>query len=120
MCKTSDIGVNDYLFGGNLLAALDEAGAIYAYKMSKNTKMVTLKVGETIFKKPVKVKDIVAIFGKVIKVGSSSMTIKLAATSRNVSTGDKTLVCDLEMVFVRIDENGKPVSLPKEVIEKYS
>jgi acyl-CoA thioesterase YciA len=65
ICKTSDIGVNDNLFGGTMLAWLDEAGGIMASSVCCSSNLVTLKIEEVLFKEPVKVKQQIRIYGKV-------------------------------------------------------
>jgi acyl-CoA thioesterase YciA len=92
ICKTSDIGVNDNLFGGTMLSWMDEAGGSFAAVKCCSPNMITLKVNEVIFKKPVKVKEHIKIYGKVLNIGHSSIKIS---------------VCSTEMLFVKIDENGK-------------
>jgi acyl-CoA thioesterase YciA len=54
ICKTSDIGIYNNLFGGKLLAWLDEAGGTYAASICCTPYMITLKMDEVLFKKPVK------------------------------------------------------------------
>lgn len=117
ICKTSDIGVNDNLFGGTMLAWIDEAGAIYAAKEVNDKNVVTLKMDEVIFKKPVKVKDFIEIYGSVLKTGKTSITLEISAWRLDVEKdfSDPTkseLVCSTRMIFVRIDpETKKPKNI---------
>jgi len=107
ICKTSDIGVNDNLFGGTMLAWMDEAGASYASVKCCSPNMITLKVNEVIFKKPVKVKEHIKIYGKVLNIGHSSIKILVEAKRINFRNDEEESVCSTEMLFVKIDENGK-------------
>ena len=107
ICKTSDIGVNDNLFGGTMLSWMDEAGGAYAAVRCCSPNMITLKVDEVIFKKPVKVKEHIKIYGKVLSLGRSSIKVLIEARSINFKNDAEELVCSTEMVFVKIDENGK-------------
>jgi len=113
VCKTSDIGVNENLFGGTLLAWLDESAAIMACDIVESKSMVTLKIDEVLFKQPVKVNDHIKIYGEVVKVGNSSITLKLEARRRIFFYGEylqhkekETVVCSTNIVFVQIDLNG--------------
>ena len=111
ICKTSDIGVNDNLFGGVMLSWLDEAGAAYVAKKIHDKKVVTMKMDEVMFKKPVKVGDIIEVKGEIIQKGVSSVIIHVSAWRVNVSESVHSvkhteLVCSTEMVFVRIDSDG--------------
>jgi acyl-CoA thioesterase YciA len=107
ICKTSDIGVNDNLFGGTMLSWMDEAGGAFAAVRCCSPNMITLKVDEVIFKKPVKVKEHIKIYGKVLSLGRSSIKVLIEARSINFKNDAEELVCSTEMVFVKIDENGK-------------
>ena len=116
ICKTSDIGVNDNLFGGTLLSWMDEAGGSYAGSKCCTPNMVTLKIDEVVFKKPVKVKEHIRIYGKVLGVGKSS--IKLFMEARRVNFGNKSheqLVCSTQMLFIRINKNGNAIPIEEEV-----
>ena len=107
ICKTSDIGVNNNLFGGTMLSWMDEAGGSFAAVKCCSPNMITLKVNEVIFKKPVKVKEHIKIYGKVLNIGHSSIKILVEAKRINFRNDEEESVCSTEMLFVKIDENGK-------------
>jgi acyl-CoA thioesterase YciA len=115
ICKTSDIGVNDNLFGGALLSWMDEAGGSFACTRCCTPNMITLKIDEVLFKKPVKVKEHIKIYGKVLGIGKSSIKIRVEA--RRVAFKDKAeiLVCSTQMLFVRIDEKGNAIPISENV-----
>ena len=115
VCKTSDIGVNNNLFGGTMLAWLDEAGAILACDLCHTLNMVTVMMDKVIFKEPTKVNNHIRIYGKASHVGRTSISLKLEARRYNYENFDETLVCSTEMVFVRIDDNGNPVPIEQSV-----
>ena len=104
VCMTKDIGVNNNLFGGYLLQWIDEAAAGHVYEAIGFKPIVTLKMSEVLFKAPVKVGEIINIDGTITKIGNSSITIYIQVS--NTNTGQE--VCSTEIVFVKIDENGKP------------
>ncbi len=115
ICKTSDIGVNDNLFGGTLLSWMDEAGACFAAARCCSPNMITLMVDEVLFKKPVKVKEHLKLYGKILSVGKSS--IKVLVEARRVPFGNREedLVCSTRMVFVRINDEGVAVPIDENV-----
>lgn len=117
---TKDIGVHGNLFGGILLAWLDEAAATWACTLSQNPNMVTVKIDEMIFKKPVKVGDQVIIYGEVKAVGTSSLTMYVEARNRDFYTHEEQIVCSTYFIFVRIDSNGRSVPIDSAVREKFS
>ncbi|GAB4313629.1 MAG: acyl-CoA thioester hydrolase YciA [Bacteroidales bacterium] len=106
ICKTSDIGVNDNLFGGALLSWMDEAGGAYVARKCCTPNMITLKIDEVLFKRPVKVKEHIRIYGKVTGVGKSSIRIMVEARRLCFAEKKEEVVCSTQMTFVRIDEKG--------------
>jgi acyl-CoA thioesterase YciA len=119
ICMTLDIGVNNSLFGGNMLSFLDEAAAAYSCQICDTPRMVTKKIEEVVFENPVKVGNILKIYGEVDKIGNTSITVKLEARKHNVYTGQQKLVCSTKMVFVRIDDEGSPVPISERVKIRY-
>jgi len=115
ICKTSDIGVNDNLFGGTLLAWMDEAGGAFAATKCCTPNMITLKIDEVLFKEPVKVKQHIRIYGKIMGVGRSSLKIWVEARKVNLSTSKEETVCSTQMLFVRINEQGESMPIDEEV-----
>lgn len=115
ICKTSDIGVNDNLFGGSLISWMDEAGASMAAAKCCTPNMITLKVDEVLFKEPVKVKEHIKLYGKVLSVGKSS--VKILVEARRVAFEDKEeiLVCSTQMIFVRIDDHGSAIPIDEKI-----
>jgi acyl-CoA thioesterase YciA len=119
ICMTLDIGVNNSLFGGNMLSFLDEAAAAYCCQVCRTTKMVTKKIEEVVFESPVKVGNILKIYGEVDRIGNTSITVKLEARKHNVYTGKQHLVCSTKIVFVKIDEEGNPIPISERVKSQY-
>jgi acyl-CoA thioesterase YciA len=119
ICKTGDIGIYNNLFGGKMLAWMDEAGGTYAASVCCTPYMITLKMDEVVFKKPVKVNDHIRIYGEVTRMGNSSLTIKLEARRFNFASHNEELVCSTTITFVRIDEYGQAVSIAEEIRKKY-
>lgn len=115
ICKTADIGVNDNLFGGTLLSWMDEAGGAFAAHQCCTSNMITLKIDEVVFKKPVKVKQHLRIYAKILGVGKSSLKILVEARKINFRESHEDTVCSTEMLFVRIDGEGKARPIDEDV-----
>lgn len=115
----SQMGVNNNLFGGEMLSELDLAGAAYASQICDSPKLVTKKFEQVVFEKPVKVGNLLKIYGEVAKFGNTSITIKLEARKHNVETGTQQLVCSTTVVFVKIND-GEPVPISDRVKKRYS
>lgn len=102
--KNADLNGSDRLFGGQALAWIDEECAIFAM-CQLNLKSIVTKVMSGIdFKAPAYLGDIIEIGCDVVKVGSSSITIK--CTMRNKTTCREIITVD-EIVFVNIGPDGK-------------
>jgi len=115
-----DIGVHGNLFGGLMLAWLDEAGAAYACQIADSSRLVTKHISEVNFERPVKTGRIVKIYGKVEHIGNTSVSISLEARRHNPFSGTQKTVCTTRMVFVQIDEEGEPLQLSKKVKDKWN
>ena len=111
ICKGSEIGVHNNMFGGNLMATLDESAGAFTSQLCDTPRMVTKVVEEIVFMEPVKVGNILKIYGEPVRVGNSSITVALEVRKHNVYTGVQKVVCSTKMVFVKIDEEGCPVPI---------
>ena len=49
ICKKSDIGVHDNMFGGTMMSLIDDASASYAMQICDTPRVVTLKIDELLF-----------------------------------------------------------------------
>ena len=116
---THDIGLNENLFGGRMLAWLDEDGAAFAGACCEANRLVTVKFAETNFKKPAKKGMQIKVYGEVKSIGNTSVTIHLEARAYNVENGTEKIVCDTYVVFVRVDNHGEPQPMSDKVKEKY-
>jgi acyl-CoA thioesterase YciA len=119
ICKASDIGVHSNMFGGTVMALIDEASAAYSSQICDTPRMVTIKIDELVFKKPVKVNNIVKIYGEVKEFGNTSITLYIEMRKHNVYTGDQDVVTHTNIKFVRIDEEGNPLRISERVKSRY-
>jgi len=111
ICKTQNLGMHGNLFGGVMLSWLDEAGAAFTAQVCGTPKMVTKSISEVVFQKPVRAGQIIKIYADVIRIGTSSITIRLEARRHSVYNGSQRSVVSVDMVFVRIDGDGEPVPI---------
>ena len=118
--KKSDLGFHGNLFGGKLLAWIDAAGASLAQEAADTPRMVTVKIDECVFKKPGKEGQLLKIYGKVKKIGTTSMVLELEARSHNVYNGYQNVILSTNITFVRIDEQGEPIPISERVKQKFN
>ena len=117
--KKADLGFHANLFGGKLMAWIDAAGAALAMEVCDTPRMVTIKIDECIFKKPAKEGQLLKIYGKVAKIGNTSIELYLEARAHNVYSGTQSVILSTNITFVRIDEGGEPVPISERVKSKY-
>jgi len=120
ICKASEIGIHSNMFGGNILSILDEAAASYASQICDTQRVVTVKIDELVFKQPVKVGNILKVYGEVKGFGTTSVTLYLELRKHNVYTGVQTVVTHTHLKFVRIDDEGNPLAISERVKTRYA
>ena len=119
ICMSSDIGVHGNLFGGTMMSWIDEAGAAYATQICDTPRMVTVKISELIFKKPIKAGNLIKIYGSVKEFGKTSATMNIEVRKHNVYTGEQNVVTHTDIKFVRIDDDGNPLPISDRVKKRY-
>jgi acyl-CoA thioesterase YciA len=120
ICKKFDIGVHDNMFGGTLMSLIDDAAGSYASQICDTPRMVTIKFDELVFKRPVKVGNILKVYGKVIKFGTTSLELYMEVRKHNVYTGEQEIVTHTSVKFVRIDEEGNPIPVSDKAKERHA
>jgi len=119
ICKKGDIGVHDNMFGGTIMSLIDDAAASYTSQICDTQRVVTLKIDELVFKKPVKIGSILKLYGEVVTFGNTSVTIYIEIRKHNVYTGAQETVTHTKIIFVRIDDEGKPLPIHQYVKDRY-
>lgn len=103
--KPEDLNANETLFGGRLLAWIDEEAAIYAMCQLSEKKVVTKFMSEINFVSAATHGDVVEIGLETVGFGRTSITMRCEA--RNKDTKQKILTIE-KIVFVLLDESGNP------------
>ena len=110
LAMPADTNANGDIFGGWIMSQLDLAGGILAKEISRG-RVVTVSVSEIVFKKPVDVGDVVCCYGECIRVGRTSMNLRLEVWIKGYldgETGEREKVCEAQFNYVAIDDNGRP------------
>ena len=95
------------IFGGWLMSLMDMGAGLVAARRSHG-RAVTVAMDGMQFLAPVKVGDEVSVYGELVKVGHSSMTIALEAWRRHRHEDARIKVTEATFTFVAVDEAGKP------------
>ncbi|MGO8930860.1 MAG: acyl-CoA thioesterase [Limisphaerales bacterium] len=105
-CDTNPMGT---VFGGIILSYIDQAGAVEASKHS-DKKLVTVAMHEVKFLAPVLVGDLVSFYTETLKIGSTSLTVRVTVEAkRGQAPHESVRVTHAEVVYVAVDEVGRPV-----------
>jgi acyl-CoA hydrolase len=104
------------LFGGELMALVDQAAAVAAIRHAGGP-AVTASIDRVDFRERIPVGALVTCVATVDYVGNSSMDISVEVYAEKVSTGERRQTHTAHVVFVAIDETGKPKRVPRLVAE---
>jgi acyl-CoA hydrolase len=104
------------LFGGELMALVDQAAAVAAIRHAGGP-AVTASIDRVDFRERIPVGSLVSCLATVDFVGNSSMDITVDVYAERVSTGERRHTNRAHVVFVAIDETGKPTRVPRLVPE---
>ncbi len=108
----SDTNANGDIFGGWVMAQVDMAGSVLPARLTQG-RMATVAVNEFIFKQPVKVGDILSFYSSFVRLGRTSVTVKVEVfAERSRDQGRYTKVTEAFLTYVAIDDNGRPRTLP--------
>ena len=102
------------IFGGVILSHIDHAGAVEALCAVKG-RLVTVAMKEIEFLAPVFVGDLVSFYTEVLRRGKTSITVKVRVEAER-QHGERQIVrvTQAEVVYVRVDENRRPLPLDAE------
>ena len=97
------------IFGGIILSHIDLAGAVEAHKHSEKM-LVTVAMHEVKFIAPVFVGDLVSFYTETVKIGTTSLTIRVTVDAQRRQAPHETVrVTQAEVIYVALDSPGHPV-----------
>ena len=105
---SKDLNAHGNLFGGVMLAWIDEAAALYAMEKIAYTNIVTVNMDDINFKTPGKNGDIVQVYACIDRKGKSSLTVRTVCVSINDKSRDRKEIINCKVTFVCLDAEGKP------------
>ncbi|MCC2095524.1 MAG: acyl-CoA thioesterase [Hyphomicrobiales bacterium] len=108
----ADTNANGDIFGGWVMAHMDQAGGIAGVERAQG-RVVTVKVDSMTFIAPMKVGDVLEIYTTIESVGRTSMKIRIEAWAQRFQTTRSDKVTDALFTFVAVDDNGKPRPVPR-------
>jgi len=104
--KPGDLNSRNTLFGGRLLEWIDEECGVYAACQMETQALVTKSMSELNFLAPARQGDVIEIGAETVAVGRSTITV---CCHVRIKTTQQEIVSIDEIVFVNVDDDGRPV-----------
>jgi acyl-CoA thioesterase YciA len=101
------------IFGGIILSYIDQAGAVEAHRHAPG-RLVTVAMREVVFHAPVFVGDLVSFYTETLRLGRTSVTVKVIVEVERGPQGPETgrvKVTEAEVVYVQVDRHNRPAPL---------
>ena len=99
------------IFGGVILSHIDQAGAVAAIALGCR-RVVTVAMDQVIFHQPVNVGDLVSFYTEVIRIGRTSVRVRVNVEATRRSDAVTVAVTSAEVTYVNLDEQGQPLPVP--------
>ena len=114
MPMPADVNPAGDIFGGWVMAQVDIAGGVAAMRRARG-RVATVAVNSFQFKQPVSVGDIVSFYAEVVRVGTTSITVKVEVyAERNYAAPIIVKVTEAELTYVAISCQGEKRQIPAE------
>ena len=102
--------------GGWIMKRVDEAGALACMRHAQK-KVVTVAIDSMTFRQPIRIGDLIVLNAEVTYTGRTSMEAEVQVVAENPVTGERTHTNTAYLVYVALDNEGQPTSVPQLVIE---
>ena len=113
MPMPADANQNGDIFGGWIMAQVDVAGATLAGRLARG-RIATVAVKEFIFKQPVLIGDLLSCYAELVKIGTTSVTVKVEVFAERGREDRKVVkVTEATLTYVAIDTSGRPRPIPR-------
>jgi len=108
-----DTNAHGTIFGGVILSYIDQAGAIEARRQGSRL-MLTVSMDKIVFHQPVFVGDLVSFWTETLRIGTTSITIKvMCEVIRGTDPQKKVMVTEAQVVYVNVGDDGKPTPITR-------
>lgn len=97
--------------GGEVMRLMDEAGALACMRHAGH-RVVTVAVDRMTFRQPIHIGDLVTLTAEVSYVGRTSLEAEVLVSAENPVTGECVYTNTAYLVYVALDDDGQPVSVP--------
>ena len=107
----ADANASGDIFGGWMMSQMDMAGGVAAVGRAKG-RVVTVAVEAMTFHRPVLVGDLVSCYAEVVRVGRTSLSVRIDAWVERRIGGEAERVTSGTFTYVAVDAARKPRLVP--------
>ena len=100
-----------HVHGGWIMKLVDEAGALACMRHAQR-RVVTVAIDQMVFRQPIRIGDLVNLNAIVTYAGRTSMEAEVQVTAEDPITGERTHTNTAYIVYVAMDNKGRPVAVP--------
>lgn len=97
--------------GGWIMKLVDEAGALACMRHAQR-KVVTVAIDSMVFRQPIRIGDLIILNAEVSYAGRTSLEAEVHVSAENPVTGERTYTNTAYLVYVALDDEGRPTSVP--------
>ena len=108
-----DTNAHGTVFGGIILSYIDVAGGVEAVRHTKHERFVTVAMKEVIFHKPVFVGDLVSFYCETVRVGKTSITVRVVVEVERFGKSERVRVTEAEVIYVAVNAKGEKIAIEK-------
>lgn len=105
-----------HVHGGWIMKLVDEAGALACMRHAQK-RVVTVAVDSLVFREPIKIGDLIILDAEVTYTGRTSIEAEVHVVAENPITGERTHTNTAYLVFVGLDDDGRPAPVPALITE---
>ena len=103
----SDVNSTGDIFGGWIMAQVDIAGSIPAFRLARG-RVATIAVNSFLFKQPVMVGDLVSFYAEVARVGRTSITVNVEVYAERGVMQETVNVTEATLTYVAVGPDRRP------------
>jgi uncharacterized protein (TIGR00369 family) len=97
--------------GGWIMKLVDEAGALACMRHAQR-RVVTVAIDSMVFRHPIKTSDLVILDAEVTYTGRTSIEAEVQVLAENPITGQRWHTNTAYLLYVALDDEGKPTTVP--------
>ena len=97
--------------GGWIMKLVDEAGALASMRHAQR-KVVTVAIDSMVFRQPIRIGDLIILNAEVTYTGRTSLEAEVQVMAENPITGEQTHTNTAYLVYVALDDDGRPTTVP--------